>query len=203
MSKHFVLEIGALRCDYSLFPALFIHHHSCQSSYVRSFDQLSHLCQDKEIELSPTHSLFRPDLSYDVLSLPYSQQQRNHYHHHQQDHHHHQHHYFKWFLTTTATIVNDYVDRDDHDDPHDHDDHDHLPRLLPSSQNGSDPSHLPCGGRVTHSPPAQSTYKHTNDNCDCEDKYKHIETQTIMSKKSPTHLQTSKIDDCRDKYKQI
>ena len=112
-------------------------------------------------------------------------------------------------LTTTATIVNyDYYRDDhdhphDHDDPQDHDDHDHLPRLLPSSQNGSDPSHLPCGGRVTHSPPAQSTYKHTNDECDCEDKYKHIETQTIMSKKSPTHLQTSKIDDCRDKYKQI
>ena len=77
------------------------------------------------------------------------------------------------------------------------------PSPLPSSQNGSDPSHLPCGGRVTHSPPAQSTYKHTNDECDCEDKYKHIETQTIMSKKSPTHLQTSKVDDCRDKYKQI
>ena len=112
-------------------------------------------------------------------------------------------------LTTTAAIVNYDYDRDDydhphdhddhdhphdhddpydHDDPHDHDDHDHLPRLLPSSQNGSDPSHLPCGGRVTHSPPAQSTYKHTNDNCDCEDKYKHIETQTIMSKKSPSHV---------------
>lgn len=64
-------------------------------------------------------------------------------------------------LTTTATIVNYDYDRDDydhphdhdyHDHPHDHDDHDHLPRLLPSSQNGSDPSHLPCGGRVTHSP---------------------------------------------------
>ena len=55
-------------------------------------------------------------------------------------------------LTTTATVVNDDYDHDDHDNPHDHDDHDHLPRLLPSSQNGSDPSHLPCGGRVTHSP---------------------------------------------------
>ena len=55
-------------------------------------------------------------------------------------------------LTTTATVVNDDYDHDDHDHPHDHDDHDHLPRLLPSSQNGSDPSHLPCGGRVTHSP---------------------------------------------------
>ena len=160
MSKHFVLEIVALRCDYSLFPALFIHHHSCQSSYVRSFDQLSHLCQDKEIELGPTHSLFRPDLSCEALSLPYSQQQLNP---------------SKGIIiiskitnttttitsigipTTTATIVNDDYDRDDHDHLHDHDDHDHLPGLLPSSQNGSDPSHLPCGGRVTHSPPAQST----------------------------------------------
>ena len=152
MSKHFVLEIVALRCDYSLFPALFIHHHSCQSSYVRSFDQLSHLCQDKEIELGPTHSLFRPDLSYDALSLTYSQHQRNHYHHHQQDHNTTTTITSIGIFTTTATIPNDGYDHDDHDNPHDHDDHDHLPRLLPSSQNGSDPSHLPCGGRVTHSP---------------------------------------------------
>ena len=38
-------------------------------------------------------------------------------------------------------------------------------------------------GSPTH--PAQSTYKHTNDECDCEDKYKHIKTQT--KKKRVTH----------------
>ena len=77
-------------------------------------------------------------------------------------------------LTTTATVVNDDYDHDDHDNPHDHDDHScHQARtaaIHPTCRVGA--------GSPTH--PAQSTYKHTNDECDCEDKYKHIETQTRM-----------------------
>ena len=110
-------------------------------------------------------------------------------------------------LTTTATVVNDDYDHDDHDNPHDHDDHDHLPRLLPSSQNGSDPSHLPCGGRVTHSPGTINiqtykrrmwlrrqiqTYRNTNQNVKSHPLTRHNK-----------HRQTYKRADCRNRYKQI